>query len=655
MKYVTKLILTALGVFLISLCIPLLTSRDDIAAASATGFNAGNIMSDAVMRNKNTMTEAQIQAFLKSKNSCNDTNLNRLTSYTSTKGTLKAGSTTYYYNLKNGRFVCMADESFNGESAAHIIWQAAQDYTINPQVLIVLLQKEQGLVTDTWPNTNYQYAAATGYDCPDSGNGCNNANAGFKTQIRKATALFNDVLSGGWTNYPVGSNSIQYNPSASCGSSKVTIQNRATSSLYRYTPYQPNRAALAAGYGTGDSCSAYGNRNFYLYFTDWFGATQYTTSGAIGNKYNQLGGMNSVLGNIAANMKCGLAGSGCSQQFQNGMIYWSSKSGAYFVKGGIHTKWRSLGGENGRLGYPIIDEVCGLTNGGCYQAFQSGQIYWSPDTGAVNIWGGISTKYRSIGAEYGGILGYPTTGEVCGLRNGGCYQNFQNGSIYWAGSVGAHYIKGGIRTAWSSFSSENGRLGYPTTDEKCGLTNGGCAQHFEGGSLYWSAPLGTIQIWGGIGKRYKAISAEQSALGFPQSTEVCGLRNGGCYQQFDGGTIVWSSASGTWESVNGPVRNYWLNTAGIDGMFGYPSSSQLPATGSSIYQQFIGGRIYHSASNGTHATRGGIGNKYIALGGHASRLGLPINDETLSGNTYSQIFQGGTIFWKNGTTTVVYK
>ncbi|MBQ3320879.1 S-layer homology domain-containing protein, partial [Candidatus Saccharibacteria bacterium] len=64
---------------------------------------------------------------------------------------------------------------------------------------------------------------------------------------------------------------IQYNPDSSCGGSTVYIENLATSSLYRYTPYQPNASSLAAGYGTGNSCSAYGNRNFYLYFNDWFG------------------------------------------------------------------------------------------------------------------------------------------------------------------------------------------------------------------------------------------------------------------------------------------------------------------------------------------------------------------------------------------------
>ncbi len=249
--------------------------------ATLAGFDPGNIMEDVVMSKKNSMTQTQIQTFLKSKNSCNDTNLSRLTGYNSTdknkatQGWVKTGGKTFYYNLKNGHFVCMADQSFNGESAAHIIWQAGQDYNVNPQVLIVLLEKEQGLVTDTWPNTNYQYAAATGYDCPDTGSGCNNENSGFKTQVRKAAGLFHEVLNGGWSNYPVGNNYIQYNPSASCGGSTVNIRNRATSALYRYTPYQPNRAALQAGWGEAP-CGAYGNRNFYNLFTTWFGSTRGT-------------------------------------------------------------------------------------------------------------------------------------------------------------------------------------------------------------------------------------------------------------------------------------------------------------------------------------------------------------------------------------------
>ena len=239
------------------------TSRDQ-ASAYLDGFDPGNIMSDFVMGNKNTMTEAQINDFLHSKNPCNKAYDDEV-KYWQGQG--------YIYGISGNRVLCMADDKFDGESAAHIIWQAAQDYSINPQVLIVLLEKEQSLVTDPWPN-HRQYASATGFGCPDTG-GCDPKGAGFKNQVRKAAALFREVLDGGWSNYPAYTTQfIYYNPNTGCGGTNIYIQNRATSALYRYTPYQPNAAALAAGTGTGDSCSSYGNRNFYNLFTEWFGDTK---------------------------------------------------------------------------------------------------------------------------------------------------------------------------------------------------------------------------------------------------------------------------------------------------------------------------------------------------------------------------------------------
>ncbi|MDR0887185.1 MAG: hypothetical protein LBM97_00620, partial [Candidatus Nomurabacteria bacterium] len=240
-------------------CAGLLFIKPNNASAYLDGFEAGNIMSDFVMSNKDALSENGIQTFLKSKNSCDNTSISDAAKYPSVS-----------YHIENGRFVCMADETFNGETAAHIIWQTAQDYGINPQVLLVLLEKEQGLVSDTWPN-NKQYEEATGFGCPDTTT-CDPSFSGLKNQLRSAGAFFREVLSGGWTNYPIGENYIKYNPDANCGGSIVNIQNRATSALYRYTPYQPNAGALAAGTGQAP-CGAYGNRNFYNFFTKWFGST----------------------------------------------------------------------------------------------------------------------------------------------------------------------------------------------------------------------------------------------------------------------------------------------------------------------------------------------------------------------------------------------
>ncbi len=266
----------AIFIFCMMTTFSFLATRDmkDSSAASLAGFNPGNIISDATMGNYNSMSVNDIQNFLTSKNRCTNTDYGMYQR-------LKSAYPHLNWHWDNGHFVCLSEERFgdgetigSGQTAAEVIYQAAQDYRINPQVLLVLLQKEQSLITDDYPNTR-QYRSATGFGCPDTA-ACSAEYYGFKNQVRQAAKMFRTVLDGGWSNYPAGKTSyIQYNPNRNCGGSNVYIENRATSALYRYTPYQPNVSAINAGYGTGDTCGAYGNRNFYLYFVDWFGSTQY--------------------------------------------------------------------------------------------------------------------------------------------------------------------------------------------------------------------------------------------------------------------------------------------------------------------------------------------------------------------------------------------
>jgi peptidoglycan/xylan/chitin deacetylase (PgdA/CDA1 family) len=135
--------------------------------------------------------------------------------------------------------------------------------------------------------------------------------------------------------------------------------------------------------------------------------------------------------------------------------------------------------------------TCGLRDGGCYQLYSGGAIIWSPATGAHISVGGIRTAWAATSYE-NGRLGYPTTDEVCGLRNDGCYQLYQGGAIIWSSATGAHISVGGIRTAWAATGYENGRLGYPTTDEYP-IGGGSVAQDYQGGRITWS-PITGIRI-----------------------------------------------------------------------------------------------------------------------------------------------------------------
>ncbi|MFF3028528.1 hypothetical protein, partial [Microbacterium sp. NPDC057944] len=225
------------------------------------------------------MTEAQIQSFFNSK-------VSRCLGGTDEKGRpivcLKDFSITS--SSRPADSYCNGYSGAANESAARIIYRVAQSCGINPQVLIVMLQKEQGLVTHTWPSA-WRYDIALGQGCPDDA-ACNPAYVGFFYQIYGAARQMKIYMEGRYFTYYAPGNTwnILYNPNRNCGSSPVYVANKATSALYYYTPYQPNAAALRAGYGNGDACSAYGNRNFYNYFTDWFGSAQ----GAVNNPFGNI-------------------------------------------------------------------------------------------------------------------------------------------------------------------------------------------------------------------------------------------------------------------------------------------------------------------------------------------------------------------------------
>lgn len=233
-----------------------------VQAADLRQFNAGNIMSDEVFFNPATMTEADIDHFLRSKvPSC-------IAGYVCMK------------DFRQNTVDKVADAYCDGyagapsESAARIIYKVAVSCGINPQVLLVTLQKEQGLVTHVWPS-EFRYRSAMGQGCPDTA-ACDTRYYGFQNQVYGAARQFKIYAEGRYFTYyaPGKTWNVRFNPNTACGSSPVYIANRATAGLYYYTPYQPNAAAIAAGYGEGDACSAYGNRNFYQYFVDWFGSTQ---------------------------------------------------------------------------------------------------------------------------------------------------------------------------------------------------------------------------------------------------------------------------------------------------------------------------------------------------------------------------------------------
>ncbi len=61
-------------------------------------------------------------------------------------------------------------------------------------------------------------------------------------------------------------------------------------------------------------------------------------------------------------------------------------------------------------------------------------------------------------------LGNPTEGVYCGIRNNGCFQHYENGSVYWSDvSKGAHAVPKTVMQKWAESKWETGSLGYPVS------------------------------------------------------------------------------------------------------------------------------------------------------------------------------------------------
>jgi uncharacterized protein with LGFP repeats len=610
------------------------SGTEDVAqAADMSGFRAGAIISDAVFFDEGTMTAPQVQAFLAKRVATCRSGYTCLKDYR--QDTFSRGADP----------MCGPYQGARNESAADIIAKVGRACGINPQVLIVLLQKEQGLVLSTGPSAR-AYRSATGYGCPDTA-ACDAQYYGFYNQVYKAAWAFqrysNPAGTGPgtpwgtrYTRYAKGTTvQVLYHPDASCGSSAVYISNQATASLYYYTPYQPDRAALASGYGTGGACSSYGNRNFYAYFTDWFGSSSFEVGGWIGDKHRSLGGASGILG-AATGPERAVPG-GAAQDFRNGTIV-SSSAGAFVVRGWIRDAWIRSGSSGGPSGAPVADEQ-GIP-GGAVQRFARGSVY-SSAAGAYTVRGWIGDRYATAGGS-GGVLRFPTAEEVA--VRGGARQAFGGGDIV-SSSAGAFTVRGWIGDRYRALGRESGVLGFPRAEEK--QVAGGAFQDFTGG-LVSATSSGTSTVRGWIADAYRASGAATGAFGLATADERATAK--GAQQQFQGGRF-YSSSRGAF-GVRGWIGDRYVKAGEQSGVLGSPVGSEAAVSGGAS-QRFDGGGIYSSA-RGAFVVRGWIGDRYLALGASASRLGLPIGEERASGSEVVQEFTGGRIVVGQQGVQVVY-
>jgi hypothetical protein len=439
-RFLSRLCLFIMGVFLLTASFP-------IPSSAAGGFRAGHIIDDNLFFAKDTMSVAQMESFFDEKGaSCSSSNPPCLKNYTTNLSPFAADA------------YCSGVKGANGLTAAQIIYRISHACNISAKVLIVLLQKEQGLVTTTSPSS-YKYQFATGFCVYDVGPpppSCAGTD-GFANQVyygaRQYQKYANSPTRLDDYNFHVGPNyRIYYNPSTSCGSSLVNIENQATAGLYNYTPYQPNAAALAAGYGTAP-CGAYGNRNFWLYYRDWFGSPTpdpcneaKNVTGASGrqlltSQYNLAGGENLTFAQLNNVNSSDSNASQCAilNFFSGNYKGWVAK---YFTK---------LGPENpannrivsGNVSGDRRDETMFVKYSG-----GSGRVEVHTFTADYQQWSSnVATNMGAITPSEGVIVAGDTNGDG---RDELIYVKYSGGS----GRVEVHTWTAGFR-AWSTNIATN--------------------------------------------------------------------------------------------------------------------------------------------------------------------------------------------------------
>jgi hypothetical protein len=260
--------------------------------------------------------------------------------------------------------------------------------------------------------------------------------------------------------------------------------------------------------------------------------------GAIERKYFDLGGPGSFLGRQRSGEQRLPDGTGRITYYERGLIYWHPSTGAWSIRGAILDRYGVMRWETGVLGYPVTDERGTPDGRGRFNHFQRGSIYWTPGTGAWDVYGAIRDTWRSLGWERS-ALGYPVAGEAAGAR-GSRFSRFQRGEIHWSHGTGAREVRGNILIRWRALGGPGGAFGLPVSNEL--PIAGGRVSRFQFGSIYFShATPRSSGVQGDILARYRQEGETASRLGFPTTDEYS--IPGGRASDFQRGRITWEAAT----------------------------------------------------------------------------------------------------------------
>jgi uncharacterized protein with LGFP repeats len=605
---------------------------------SGDDFDPGAIISDQQFFGGNSMSVTEIQAFL-DKKVPNCGSLNKCLSVY-TQDTFTRDATSIHGDGVHP--LCRRYAGADDESAAQIIYKVQQACDISAKVILVTLQKEQGLITNTNPTAD-KLKIAMGYACPDTAP-CAAKYFGFYNQIYSAASQFKrytDSASSFYNSKPVGVRQpILYHPNDKCGTKRVKIDNLATHALYIYTPYTPNAAALANLRGTGDKCSSYGNSNFWEYYQYWFNAKANLSSDIA----ELATSVTNQWGARVDDSTCTSTANSCEFEYQSAVATWSINAGTRYTTGHIATRYKAAGGVRGRLG-PITksnETVDGGSNGnGARQKFANGFVYRTPTNSTFIVLNDVHTYYSQRGGP-AGSLGWPTGDAAC--DDGRCAQNFTGGYVI-SDSLGTYRVLDG---AIADYLQANGGLdspwGQPLSDAETRTFGGygsGRIQEFERGTVY--EKNGTAYLVADSLAAALADVGGVTEVGWPLAEPERTDRV--LSQLYSAGRVVKvGAATGVLIPTNS--LRALRRAGGFSGYLGTPASDATPFPGKDGFagtkQVFDGGVIVFGAK-GAFAMPQSVWDVYRANKGAKGKYGWPDGRAKVRGSGWVQSFQRGSI------------
>ncbi|MEG4964185.1 MULTISPECIES: hypothetical protein [unclassified Microcoleus] len=282
------------------------------------------------------------------------------------------------------------------------------------------------------------------------------------------------------------------------------------------------------------------------------------------NTYNQNGGSNGWLG-FPTKGKWDWEG-GQRIDFEGGYIYWTEKEGARAFKNNELPWEKSIAAEyvryQGLLGslntgyWPAADSPYGTKGYG--QNYDDGHIFWTAKSGAIALWHDFADTYNQKGGS-NGWLGFPTKGKED--WKDGQRIDFEGGYIYWTAQSGAKAYRfnespsldktvgydgtNTHQTYVNTFNRNGGAsaLGSATGNVHPAGTGNGYLQEFSGGSegsgaiMKSGANDNSFWVGGDFWNAYQGAVNTQHDWGYPTSDRFVN-ENGWPAQNFQNGKIV---------------------------------------------------------------------------------------------------------------------